>query len=199
MSHEDFERAASSLSSSTVHTRGEPIRELVRIAREDVVHRQQALATLDDFVTSQRGRPGYRSEPVLRARTALYALDPKRTVRARAGLEGAMALLLATASTTAYVLTESTLFRFLVAVAVWVLLMLPVSIIRNLWQPYVGSWVVLSKQTRWARGTAVVIFGWLFTNVVTTAATSLTEALLWGACACAVGWALWQPPTSRRS
>lgn len=200
MTHEDFERAVSSLSSAE-HAPDEPVRELVRIARDDAAHRDQALAALEGFVAGQRGRPGYRSEPVLRARTALYALDPKRTARTVIRLEGIAALLLAVVSAAGALLGGTPLARLLISVAALAVLLTALSAARHLWQPYVGAWAVFSEQARWARGTAVVLIAALLTKMATSVPATVTEFLLYLVVICFVGWALWlrQPRTARRS
>ncbi|MCX4481796.1 hypothetical protein OOK44_36075 [Streptomyces cellulosae] len=198
--HEDLEHAVSSLSGSAEHTQTEAVRTLVRIVRGDAAHRPQALTVLEDFTASHRGRPSYRSEPVVAARTVLCAFDTKRAVRSIAATEGTAAVLLAASSATGFAYGGNVLTRFLISLAVVVVLLVAAGATRRFWQPYIGAWAILPQQTRWARAVAVIILATFIERTARAVPGSLTNFLLFGVGTCMVAWLLWlrQPRTAQR-
>ncbi|EST36772.1 hypothetical protein [Streptomyces roseochromogenus] len=113
-----LDHAVNPLSSSAELTKAEAVGALVRIVRDDAAHRQRILFALETVTVSHRGRPSYRSEPVLTARTVLWAFNPKCAVRSIASIEGTAAALLAASVATGYTLGSNSLTRVLISAAV---------------------------------------------------------------------------------
>ncbi|MGW9439629.1 hypothetical protein [Streptomyces sp. NPDC055607] len=193
--HETFEGAVASLSSTADHVRGEAIRTLVRIIREDPAHRQQALGALDSFVQDQRGRPGYRSDPVLDARAALYAFDPQRLVGTLITVEGSAAVLLATPVATAHLLGDTWgVARVLVSMGVAVALLAALCATTRLWKPFLGPWALLMATVADRRGAGlaiavrVVFLALLLSLLARSVPGSATNATVYGVGLCFVAW-----------
>lgn len=81
--------------------------------------------------------------------------------------------------------------RVLITVAVWVVLLIAASAFRRLWQPYLGAWVLLPRETRWLRGLLIVLLVTCVTSGLRAVPDSLGGALLYAAGAGMVGWLLW--------
>ncbi|MGV9503834.1 hypothetical protein ACWDQ0_36800 [Streptomyces sp. NPDC003642] len=193
--HHAIEEAVASLSSTLGHDQAEAVRTLVRIIREDAAHRQQALGTLDRFVQSRRGRPGHRAEPVLDARAALYAFDPKRAVRTLVAVEGCAAVLLATPMVTAHLVGDTWGITSVAAyVGVTVALLAALCATARLWRPFLGPWALLmtAAPDRLLTGMAIavrVIFLALFLSLLVRAVPdSAASGALYGVGLCVVIW-----------
>ncbi|MFD0253718.1 hypothetical protein ACFVGX_22690 [Streptomyces sp. NPDC127113] len=205
--HEAFEEAVASLSSPADHGQGEAVRTLVRIIREDPAHRQQALGALDSFVQNQRGRPGYRADPVLDARAALYAFHPQRSVRTLIAVEGSAAVLLATPVATAHLLGDTWgVTRALVSMGVAVVLLAALCATTRLWKPFLGPWALLMATVPDRRGAGlaiavrVVFLALLLSLLARSVPDSATNATVYGVGLCVVAWFFYrrQPRTARR-
>ena len=193
--HKAFERAVASLSSTVGHGQAEAVHTLVRIIREDPAHRQQALRALDSFVHSQRGRPGYRADPVLDARAALCAFDPERAVRTLVAVEGCAAVLLASPLVTAHLVGDTWgLTSVLACVGVTVGLLAALCATTRLWRPYLGPWALLmtAAPDRRLPGMAIavrVIFLALCLSLLVRAVPdSAASGALYGVGLCVVTW-----------
>lgn len=202
--HEAFEQAAASLSSPAGHVQAEAVRKLVRIVREDPGHRQQALVALDGFVQSQRGRPSYRAEAVLEARTALHAFDSARSVRTLVAVEGAAAVLLAIPVVTANLIGGGAA-RVLACVGVTVVLLAALSATTRLWRPFLGPWALLMATASDRRvpgayiAVRVILLALLLDLLVQAVPDSPLTAVLYGAALCAVLWGFYgRRPRSMR-
>lgn len=205
--HEAFEEAVASLSSTAGNGQGEAVRTLVRIIREDPAHRQQALVALDSFVQSQRGRPGYRADPVLDARAALYAFDSKRAVRTLIAVECSAAVLLATPLVTAHLVGDDWgAARVLTCVGVTVALLAALSATTRLWRPYLGPWALLMATFTDRRLPGMLIAGRviflavLLSLLIRAVPESATSAAMSGVGLCVVAWLFYrrEPRTARR-
>jgi hypothetical protein len=205
--HEAFEEAVASLSSTTGHGQGEAVRTLVRIVREDPAHRQQALVALDGFVRSQRGRPGYRADPVLDARAALYAFDPKRAVRTLVAVEGSAAVLLAAPLVTAHLVGgDWGVTSVLACVGVTVALLAALSVTTRLWRPFLGPWALLMATAPDRRlpgmtiAVRVIFLALLLSLLARSVPDSATSAAMYGVGLCVVAWLFYrrEPRTARR-
>ncbi|MFE1076633.1 hypothetical protein ACFW5W_36260 [Streptomyces sp. NPDC058783] len=203
--HETFEGAVASLSSTADHVRGEAVATLVRIIREDPAHRQQALGVLDGFVRSQRGRTGYRADPVLHARTALYAFDPQRSVRTLITVEGSAAILLTIPVATAHIVSDTWgATRVLACAGVTVALLAALSATTRLWRPFLGPWALLLATAPDRRlpgmviATRVIFLALFLILFVRSVPGSATSAAMYGVGLCVVAWAFyWRPRTVR--
>ncbi|MGW5635069.1 hypothetical protein [Streptomyces sp. NPDC003832] len=197
--HQDLDRAVSSLSSSAEGTQAKAVDTLVRIVRDDSTRRTQALTALDAFAAGHRGRPSYRTEPVLSARTALCSFDAKRAARTTAAVEAGAVFLLAASSAIGYALGGDALIRFLVTLGTVAAALAVAGVTRRFWQPYVGAWANLPRRTRRARAVTVIILAVFLERTVRSVSGPLTDLLVFSAGTCLMAWLLWvrQPGTAR--
>jgi hypothetical protein len=205
--HEVFEGAVASLSSTADYGQGEAVRTLVRIIREDPAHREQALVALDDFVQGQRGRPSHRADPVLDARAALCAFDPKRSVRTLVAVESSAAGLLATPLVTVHLIGNTWgVTSVLVCVGVTVALLVTLSATTRLWRPFLGAWALLMTTASDRRlpgmtiGVRVVLLALLLSLLVQAVPGSATRAAMYSVVLCVVTWLFYRrgPRPTRR-
>ncbi|MEU4730751.1 hypothetical protein [Streptomyces sp. NPDC023588] len=192
---EALDRAVTALATGSDQTQNQSVRALVSIALNEPAHRQQALAALEDFTASNHGA---RSDAVVSARTALCGFDPKRAARALRTLEGTAAAFLATSVVAGSSFGSSGVTRVLITVGVWIVLLAAASAFRRLWQPYLGAWALLPRETRWLRGLLVVLVTVCLTSGLRAVPDSLGSALLCAVGAGVAGWLLWsKKPTGR--
>ncbi|MFJ7272647.1 hypothetical protein ACIQV3_39480 [Streptomyces sp. NPDC099050] len=184
---EALDRAVNALATGPDQTHSQSVRALVSIALNEPAHRKQALTAVEDFTASN---PGARSDAVVSARTALCGFDPQRAARALRALEGSAVAFLTASVVAGSVFGGSGLTRFLITVAVWVVLLTTAAAFRHLWQPYMGAWVLLSWQVPWLRALLILLLVTCLTSGFRAVPDSLGGAVLCAVGAGVAGWLL---------
>ncbi|MFJ3842258.1 hypothetical protein ACIPY6_43200 [Streptomyces sp. NPDC090054] len=195
--NETLDHAVTALATGSHQTQNQSVRALVSIALNEPTHRQQALTALENFTTSH---PGARSEAVVTARTALCGFDPQRAANALRILEGSTAAFLTTSVAAGSILGDDGTTRTVITLAVCLVLLTAATALRQLWQPYLGAWVLLPRATRWSRGLLVVFLTICLTSGIRAVPDSLGGVLLCAAGAGCAAWLLWsrKPQTVQR-
>ncbi|MFJ3229205.1 hypothetical protein ACIPJS_38460 [Streptomyces sp. NPDC086783] len=179
----------------------------MRIIREDPAHREQALVALDGFVQRQRGRPGYRADPVLDARAALCAFAPERSVRTLVAVESSAAGLLATPLVTAHLIGNTWgVTSVLACVGVTVALLVTLSTTTRLWRHFLGPWALLMTTASDRRlpgmtiALRVVLLALLLSLFVQAVPDSATSAAMYSVVLCVATCLFYrrEPRTTRR-
>lgn len=204
--HGAFEEAIDALSSTAGRDKVQAVRTLMRIVREDPAHRQQGLEALDRFVQNQRGRPGYRTDPVLDARTTLCAFDRKRSVRTLIAVEASAAVLLAIPLATAHLVGGHGAARILACAGVTLALLTVLAATTRLWKPYLGPWALLMSTSTDRRLPGMLIAGrviflaLLLSLLIRAVPDSATSAAVHALALCVVAWVLYRrgPRPARR-